>query len=44
MIALAYGTVCASYNVGDFGVNAVSKLSKGKIERRMAEFRRMLLF
>jgi len=42
--ALAYGTIFASYNIGDFGVNAVSNLSKKQVEKRMADFRKMLLF
>ena len=43
-LAMAYGTVIASYNVEDFGVSRVAKLTMPDVEKRMEEFRDMLAF
>jgi len=40
--ALAYGTVAASFNVEDFGMDKTSRLTLGTLEKRMAKFRRLI--
>jgi sugar/nucleoside kinase (ribokinase family) len=42
--ALAYGTVVASFNVEDFGLNRTSKLSPGDLERRLIKFKECFYF
>jgi len=37
--ALAYGTVAASFNVEDFGLDRTSKLTRGDLERRLTKFK-----
>ena len=37
--ALAYGTVAASFNVGDFGLSKTSKLVPGDLESRLIKFK-----
>ncbi len=37
--AVAYGTVCASFNVEDFGVGKSSRLTMPQVKRRLARFR-----
>jgi len=43
-LAIAYGTILASFNVEDFGVKRVAALTMEEVESRMAEFRRMIAF
>ena len=42
--ALAYGTIVASYNVEDFSLDRMKKISRADIEERMKSYRRMLSF
>jgi len=42
--AIAYGTVAASFNVEDFGLNRTSRLTLGDLEHRLAGFRKYVLF
>ncbi len=42
--ALAYGTLTASFTVEDFSLDRLRQISRGDIERRMAEYREMLSF
>jgi len=42
--ALAYGIVVASFNVEDFSLDRMKSIAREDIERRMAEYRRMLTF
>ena len=42
--ALAYGTVVASYNVEDFGLDRLKRLDRAAIDRRWTEYRQMLTF
>ena len=42
--ALAYGTVAASFNVEDFGLNRTSKLTPGDLERRLIKFKECFSF
>ncbi len=42
--ALVYGTIAASYNVEDFGVEKTARLSLKDLNKRMNEFRRITLF
>lgn len=42
--ALAYGTVAASFNVEDFGLNKTSRLTFKEIEARLNRFRKIILF
>jgi sugar/nucleoside kinase (ribokinase family) len=43
-LAMAYGTVLASFNVEDFGVNRTASLTLEEVEERLQAFRRMLTF
>lgn len=42
--ALAYGTVAASFNVEDFGLNRTAKLSMRDLEKRLGHFREITIF
>lgn len=42
--AIVYGTVAASFNVEDFGVNKTSLLTLKDIEKRFAQFRKHVIF
>jgi len=42
--AMAYGTALASYNVEGFGLERMQEISRDDIEKRMAEYRKMLSF
>ncbi|MFA5362902.1 MAG: PfkB family carbohydrate kinase [Candidatus Omnitrophota bacterium] len=42
--AIAYGTVAASFNVEDFGVDRTAALTAGDLRKRMALFGRMVCF
>ena len=42
--AMAYGTVMASYNVEDFGVERVAKLTRDEISERVSELQRITRF
>jgi sugar/nucleoside kinase (ribokinase family) len=42
--AMAYGTVTASFNVEGFGLERMKQVSREDIERRMAEYKKMLTF
>ncbi len=42
--AIAYGTVAASFNVEDFGLNRTSRLTLNELEHRLAQFRKYVLF
>ena len=42
--ALAYGTVAASFNVEDFGLNRTSKLAPGDLKRRLIRFKECFYF
>jgi sugar/nucleoside kinase (ribokinase family) len=42
--ALAYGTVCASFNIEEFGLERTSKLTRRDLEARLARFRKSVLF
>jgi len=42
--ALAYGTVAASFNVEDFGLDRTSKLSPQDLQRRLVKFKSCFLF
>ena len=42
--ALAYGTVAASFNVEDFGLNRTSNLTPGDLERRLIKFKECFSF
>lgn len=42
--ALAYGTICASFNVEDFGVSRTGCLTKRDLEKRLREFREIIIF
>lgn len=42
--ALAYGTVCASFNIEGFGVEKTSRITKQDLEKRLARFREITLF
>ena len=43
-LAMAYGTIIASFNVEEFGVRRVAALTLEEVEARMAQFRRVLQF
>jgi len=43
-LAMAYGTIIASFNVEEFGVRRVASLTLEEVEARMLEFRRVLKF
>lgn len=40
--ALAYGTIAASFNVEDFGLNKTSKLTLGQLDSRLSAFRKII--
>ncbi len=42
--ALAYGTVVASFNVEDFGLDRLKRLDRAAIDARWKEYRQMLTF
>jgi len=42
--AIAYGTVAASFNVEGFGVQKTAQLGRKDLERRLAKFRKYVLF
>jgi sugar/nucleoside kinase (ribokinase family) len=42
--ALAYGTVAASFNVEDFGLNRTSQLTLADLERRLIRFKKCFYF
>jgi sugar/nucleoside kinase (ribokinase family) len=42
--AMAYGVVAASFNVEGFGLERMREITRDDIERRMAEYRKMLSF
>ena len=42
--AIAYGTVAASFNVEDFGMNKTARLSMNDLNKRLAEFKKFILF
>ncbi|MCX5696890.1 MAG: PfkB family carbohydrate kinase [Candidatus Omnitrophica bacterium] len=42
--ALAYGTIAASFNVEDFGVDKTSTLTMRQMEQRMAHFKKITRF
>jgi sugar/nucleoside kinase (ribokinase family) len=42
--ALVYGTIAASFNVEAFGLDKTSRLTKPDIERRLQQYRRIVLF
>ena len=42
--AMAYGIVAASFNVEGFGIERMAEVTRDDIERRMAEYRKMLSF
>jgi sugar/nucleoside kinase (ribokinase family) len=43
-VAMAYGSVLASFNVEDFGTERVQRLSRDEVDERVREFRRMTSF
>jgi sugar/nucleoside kinase (ribokinase family) len=42
--AIVYGTVAASFNIEDFGVNRTARLTRSDLEERIKRFRRCILF
>jgi len=42
--AMAYGTVMASFNVEEFGVERLTRLTSEEISERVAELRRITQF
>ena len=42
--AIAYGTVAASFNVEDFGLNKTSRFKIEDLEERLRRFRRIIMF
>jgi len=42
--AMAYGTALASFNVEEFGVERVARLTSDEISERVAELRRVTVF
>jgi sugar/nucleoside kinase (ribokinase family) len=42
--AIAYGTVAASFNVEDFGLNRTARLRLKDLEQRLNQFRKFILF
>ncbi len=42
--AIAYGTVAASFNVEDFGLNRTALLELSDLKKRLAGFRKLVLF
>jgi hypothetical protein len=43
-MAIAYGTVAASFNVEDFGLNKTSELKIKDLEERLKRFRKITFF
>jgi sugar/nucleoside kinase (ribokinase family) len=43
-VAMAYGSVLASFNVEDFGTERVQRLSREEVDERVREFKRMTSF
>jgi sugar/nucleoside kinase (ribokinase family) len=43
-VAMAYGSVLASFNVEDFGTERVRRVSRDEVDERVREFRRMTSF
>ena len=41
-LALAYGTLTASFTVEDFSLDRLRKIERKDLDRRMEEYRRML--
>ncbi len=42
--ALAYGTVAASFNIEDFGLNRTSKLTLNELQTRLLKFKKSVIF
>jgi sugar/nucleoside kinase (ribokinase family) len=42
--AMAYGILVASFNVEDFGLDRIERLTRDEIEARMADYKKMLSF
>jgi sugar/nucleoside kinase (ribokinase family) len=42
--ALAYGVVTASYTVEDFSLDRLASIDRADLDRRLAEYRSMLMF
>ena len=42
--AMAYGIVVASFTVEDFSLDRLQKIDRRALDRRMAEYRRMMSF
>jgi sugar/nucleoside kinase (ribokinase family) len=42
--AMAYGTLVASFTVEDFSLDRLERIDRADLDRRMAEYRRMLSF
>ena len=42
--ALAYGTIVASFNVEDFSLDRMQTIERADVDRRLAQYRRMLSF
>jgi cytidine kinase len=43
-LALAYGTLTASFTVEDFSLDRLRKIDRGDLDRRMEEYKKMLSF
>jgi len=43
-MAVAYGTIAASFNVEDFGSRRTARLTMGDLEKRLIKFKKFLLF
>ncbi len=41
---MAYGTLVASFNVEDFGLERMKEITRDDIEARMKQYRKMLSF
>jgi hypothetical protein len=41
---MAYGMLVASFNVEDFSLDRLKKITRTDLDRRMAEYKRMLSF
>ena len=42
--ALVYGSAIASFNVEDFGINKLMRITMGDVEQRYSEFEKMIFF
>ena len=42
--AISYGTIAASFNIEDFGLNRTSRLTLDDLEERLSKFRKCVLF